>query len=688
MMIEIGGIIMSKRLNKESFIERANGVHGNIYDYSKVEYVNTKTKVVIVCPEHGDFLQSPEKHMAGQGCPLCSSKKLEETNLKKYGVRRPLQNKEIYKKMETTLLDTYGVTNSSYCEESLKKRKTTNMERYGVPYSCMNEDVSRKREETNMRLYGGKSPFSSSLVKEKALTTIREKYTVDNAMQSEEVKQTFVATCRDKYGVDYPLSCAEVQAKKNATMLERYGGLSPFVDASIRKKSQDTFLLKYGVTNGMHLESIRNKVNDAKKLHHTYNTSESEEMLYRWLVEVFGESDVVRQYSSERYPFACDFYINSLDLFIELNATWTHGNHWFDQNNKEDMDLLSVCQSKNTVYYDNAVSNWSELDVRKRSCAANAQLNYVVFWDSKLRDATLWFAMGCPIGNDWQRMYSWLPLIDGFFMNKPVSFTGSSTNLSLWAKYYQFDVFYKHEMNLWKSNGVYNNVSLQIYLFYNRLVHLNKLPFDLSSVEILRAFTISGYRKGYSRFDVSLMNQCFTKYNFKSVYDPCAGWGERLLYCYAKNIDYFGIDINDGLCAGYNRIVDDFCLTHQHFICQDASSYVPKCIADVVFTCPPYWNLEHYSDVGAECLSYDDFLLWWSKVVENSLNTGANYFCFQINQSYKDDMVSIVESFGFDLCDVFEEDRNSHESHFMKKNGKHLKQNYDSLCVLKKREDL
>lgn len=63
---------MAKRVTKEIFIERAKLHHGNKFDYSKVEFINTKTKVCIICPIHGEFLQIPETHMKGTGCPKCS----------------------------------------------------------------------------------------------------------------------------------------------------------------------------------------------------------------------------------------------------------------------------------------------------------------------------------------------------------------------------------------------------------------------------------------------------------------------------------------------------------------------------------------------------------------------------------------------------------------------------------------
>ena len=62
-------------MTTEEFIKRAREVHGNKYDYSKVEYTDYKTKVCIVCPEHGEFWQRPEQHYKGRGCPVCGVNK-------------------------------------------------------------------------------------------------------------------------------------------------------------------------------------------------------------------------------------------------------------------------------------------------------------------------------------------------------------------------------------------------------------------------------------------------------------------------------------------------------------------------------------------------------------------------------------------------------------------------------------
>ena len=64
---------MPKKLTKEEFIKRANEVHEGKYNYDKVEYENNKTKVYIICYEHGEFEQRPSEHLSGRGCPKCAN---------------------------------------------------------------------------------------------------------------------------------------------------------------------------------------------------------------------------------------------------------------------------------------------------------------------------------------------------------------------------------------------------------------------------------------------------------------------------------------------------------------------------------------------------------------------------------------------------------------------------------------
>ena len=74
---------MGKKLTTAGFIERAIKVHGDKYDYSRVEYVNNKQAVSIICPKHGDFTQIPNDHLQGCGCQKCGKSNMAIAKIKK-----------------------------------------------------------------------------------------------------------------------------------------------------------------------------------------------------------------------------------------------------------------------------------------------------------------------------------------------------------------------------------------------------------------------------------------------------------------------------------------------------------------------------------------------------------------------------------------------------------------------------
>lgn len=70
---------MRNTMNKQEFVTKATQIHNNFYDYSKVEYVNTDIKVCIICPKHGEFWQNPQNHLNRQKCPKCAIEKKRGT---------------------------------------------------------------------------------------------------------------------------------------------------------------------------------------------------------------------------------------------------------------------------------------------------------------------------------------------------------------------------------------------------------------------------------------------------------------------------------------------------------------------------------------------------------------------------------------------------------------------------------
>lgn len=77
---------MANKISTEEFIRKAQEVHGDKYDYSETIYLNAKIKVIINCSSHNVFFQTPDNHLKGKGCPKCAGKKWDTEDFIKYSV--------------------------------------------------------------------------------------------------------------------------------------------------------------------------------------------------------------------------------------------------------------------------------------------------------------------------------------------------------------------------------------------------------------------------------------------------------------------------------------------------------------------------------------------------------------------------------------------------------------------------
>ncbi len=332
---------MAQKLTQDEFVAKSNKVHNNKYDYSQAVYVNSKTKLAIICPVHGVFYQTPNKHLDGRGCPDCVKNKAYTTETFITAAKKLYGNEFDYSEVNYINCNTEVKIKCNRCGQIFMQKPAKHLKGHKCPL-CRYD----RRAENYEKIYG-----------------------VSNPMQRDEVKQHFRESFEEKYGVDNP---AKSELYKQ------------------------------------HVAEYTAKSIATKREHNTFSSSEPEEIMYNNLVEYFGSEDVERQYKSEEYPFACDFYIKSRDLYIELNANWTHGSHWFDKSNFDDMTELVSYKYKGTKYYQNAIYVWTKLDVKKRQIAMNNNLNYIVFWNNDLTDFYLWLELGCPDGNDAVEMYSWM----------------------------------------------------------------------------------------------------------------------------------------------------------------------------------------------------------------------------------------------------------------------------------------
>lgn len=90
---------MAKCITTDIFVNKANLIHSNKYDYSLVEYKNSHTKVKIICKEHGEFEQIANNHLNGKGCPYCKKIKISQyrsSNLEQFLLKANMMHNTKY----------------------------------------------------------------------------------------------------------------------------------------------------------------------------------------------------------------------------------------------------------------------------------------------------------------------------------------------------------------------------------------------------------------------------------------------------------------------------------------------------------------------------------------------------------------------------------------------------------------
>lgn len=210
------------------------------------------------------------------------------------------------------------------------------------------------------------------------------------ARNTEHTQQTVY----DRYGVNTVLQSKEVLDK---IADERHSG-------RLAQKAADTKADRYGDPHYNNMEKNRHtkmkryndpyfnnmeKMYKTKRDHHTFNTSKPEEELYMELKKLYGVDDIIRQYSDERYPYQCDFYIPSEDLFIELNYHQSHGLHPFNPNNQDDIELINKWREKQNLegpknQYWAYEKVFTETDPEKLNCAIKNKLNFLFIYRNGL----------------------------------------------------------------------------------------------------------------------------------------------------------------------------------------------------------------------------------------------------------------------------------------------------------------
>ena len=249
----------------------------------------------------------------------------------------------------------------------------SNLEKYGVEHTSQLKEVTDKRTKSRAD--------HVNEIQQHVRESLYKKYGAYDVMHIPHILQKIKNTNLKKFGVEFPLQQlkkenSEIYQKISQTCINKFGVDSPLNNKEIREKIKQTNIQKYGVDNPLKNKEIWKKSQDNRQIS---SKSKLENNFLNYLKLKYESDDIITQYKSKEYPYYCDFYIKSINLYIEIQGHWTHNDHPFDINNLNDQLIMDIWRTKSLSdkYYKNALNTWTIKDVEKRNTAIQNNLNYL-----------------------------------------------------------------------------------------------------------------------------------------------------------------------------------------------------------------------------------------------------------------------------------------------------------------------
>lgn len=207
------------------------------------------------------------------------------------------------------------------------------------------------------------------------------------------------------------------------------------------------------------------------------------------------------------------------------------------------------------------------------------------------------------------------------------------------VKLFQQDAFYKKEKELWRDDKIKRKLIL------NRMKYLDKKPEELTTYDILSGFKKSAMWYGYSGFNPQLCKWFYQwvednigiSMKDQVCYDPCGGWGNRMLGS-TEIKKYIYNDLSYGTYDGVKRMKDVFEFFNAELHNKDARTFIPDDQYNVMFTCPPYYNLEEYECDGFRDM--DDFRGFMNSLYDKYLNKDS---CMVFGMVMREDFMTLLD---------------------------------------------
>lgn len=321
----------------------------------------------------------------GRYLSYCSSKCMGSSEEYKK-LQHKIKTSEAYKNKYTkTCIERYGVPFAMQAKEVKIKATRTMKEKYGVEHALQNPESLAKAHQTIKKRYSVEHALQNIYVKEKSKKVCREKYGTDCSLQNIEVRAKALKVMKEKYGAEYALQCHTIKAKAKQTCMDKYGVGHVSQIQEVKEKKIRTCMQHHGVRYPAQSPEVLEKLYEAKRKNNSFHTSKIEEDIVQWMDSMHIK--YTRQYRSEMYPFNCDFYLVDYQLYIEINASWTHGKKPYIDGDVECMEQLKQWQEKaeSSKYYMNAIEVWTIRDVMKRETAKTNMLNYLEIFSNDVK---------------------------------------------------------------------------------------------------------------------------------------------------------------------------------------------------------------------------------------------------------------------------------------------------------------
>lgn len=314
-----------QKQNPEEFLNKLKNIYGEKYDFSKTVYIDYNTKVTVICPEHGEFTQSPAQLMKGYACPKCRREKGAE----KYYENRlcPICKKQfrVRKKYEkiTCSENCYKIYVQIHKNEINEKRSNSLKKTFQKMSSEHKKEIQAKREKTFLEKYGTNKPNQLPEYKEKMSKLFSKK---DWGERSENIKNKILIP---KY--------SEICEKDNLTLIEFRNRFDCTVQCNICNTVFDTHVLGYLTENSTH--------NLCRTCHPIdYNLGESQISIEFENILIENKVSYYKNYRQLIKPLEVDFFIPDLNLAFEINGNYWHSEKLKDKNYH--INKTKLCQEK------------------------------------------------------------------------------------------------------------------------------------------------------------------------------------------------------------------------------------------------------------------------------------------------------------------------------------------------------